>query len=174
MHLIDQEFAAASFTVGCIVLLQNLVGGARYNGKRAVVNSPVSSVSRQQVRIIDDNKVIAVKRVNLTYEPREVSSLSVGEMKRVLICSWKKTENEVEGLDKDSLAAMVSKYFTCPAELAILVASMRWQSQQETIRFGAVNILMDMTDEDKAGLMSNLKANPNLRRVLVPQADGGD
>ena len=167
MILIDHEAATASFTVGCTVILQNLVGGAQYNGKRAVVNSPKSSAGRQQVRIIDDDKVIAVKPVNLRYEPREVSSLTADEMRRVLICSWKKTESQVEGVDTNSLAAMVSKYFSCPAELATILAIIKRQQQQEAIRFGAVNILMDETDEYLADLMSNLKTSPNLRRLYV-------
>eukprot|EP00985_Skeletonema_marinoi_P002848 scaffold1171_cov144-Skeletonema_marinoi.AAC.3 len=160
MILIDHEAATASFTVGCTVILQNLVGGAQYNGKRAVVNSPKSSAGRQQVRIIDDDKVIAVKPVNLRYEPREVSSLTADEMRRVLICSWKKTESQVEGVDTNSLAAMVSKYFSCPAELATILAIIKRQQQQEAIRFGAVDMFMDETDEDLADLMSNLKTSP--------------
>ena len=62
MSLIDPDAEVLkSFTVGCPVILQNLLGGAQYNGKRAIVESPVSSAGRQQVYIVEDNKAIAVK-----------------------------------------------------------------------------------------------------------------
>ena len=69
-----------------------MVGGAQYNGKRAIVESPIStSVGQaagrkktQLVYVIEDNKAITVKPINLRHEPREVSSLSVEETKRIL------------------------------------------------------------------------------------------
>lgn len=110
---------ASSFPVGSSVLLQGLVGGAQYNDKKGIVRSPLKPTGRHDVYIFEANRTIAIKVDNMRYEPRELSTLSVSEMKGVL---GKREEKELVGLGKDDLQKMIAEITTCPTEIAKLVA----------------------------------------------------
>lgn len=110
-----------SFPIGSSVLLQNLKSD-QYNDKKGIVRSKLDPMSgRQEVYIFDLEKSMAIKPVNIKYEPRDVGSLSISEMKSVLILSNKK-EEELKGLDKDDLQKMVAYVAGSPEEIAALVA----------------------------------------------------
>ena len=114
----------ASFPVGSSVILQNLVGAAQYNGKKGIVKSRLASNNgRQEVYVIEADKTMAIKPANLTYVPRELSSLSVSEMKGVLMESiGSSIEGELAGLERDVLQSMVKEVTTSSDELAKLIA----------------------------------------------------
>ncbi len=112
----------SSFPVGSCVVLQNLVGGAQYNDKNGIVKSRLTANGRQEVYVFGVNKSMAIKPINMRYLPRELSSLSVPEMKGVLTASGSSTENELSGLDKESLKSMVAEVSTSAEELAKLIA----------------------------------------------------
>ncbi len=114
---------ASSFPVGSSVILQNLVGAAQYNGKKGIVKSRLASNGRQEVYVIDADKTMAIKPANLSFVPRELSSLSVSEMKGVLMESiGSSIEGELTGLEKDVLQSMVKEVTTSSDELAKLIA----------------------------------------------------
>lgn len=77
--------------------------------------------NRQEVYLIDLEKNMAIKPTNMKYEPRELTSLSIAEMKGLLLASNKK-EEELQGLDKSELQKMVANVSTNPEEIAALVA----------------------------------------------------
>ena len=113
----------ASFPVGSSVILQNLVGAAQYNGKKGIVKSRVTTNGRQEVYVIEADKTMAIKPANLMFVPRELSSLSVSEMKGVLLESiGSSIEGELAGLEKDVLQSMVKEVTTSSDELAKLIA----------------------------------------------------
>lgn len=76
---------------------------------------------RQEVYIFDLEKSMSIKPINIKYEPRAADSLSVSEMKSVLIASNKKKE-ELKGLDKEDLQKMVTDATSNPEEIAALLA----------------------------------------------------
>ena len=77
----------SAFPFGSSVLLQNLRSN-QYNDKKGVVRSSLDAKSgRQEVYIFDLNKSMSVKPVNIRYEPREISSLSVAELKGLLMAT---------------------------------------------------------------------------------------
>lgn len=50
--------------IGTKVVLRNLTKGSQYNGKNAIVQTNVMN-GRQNVLILDNNKVVAIKPENL-------------------------------------------------------------------------------------------------------------
>ena len=97
-----------SFPIGSSVLLQNLVKGAHLNDKKGIVKSRLSTTGRQEVYIFEESKSLAIKPLNLKYEPRTLSSLSIPEMKSILTNGIGSTNSiDFTGLDKDSLRTMV-------------------------------------------------------------------
>jgi hypothetical protein len=114
----------SAFPVGSSVILQNLVGAAQYNDKKGIVKSRLATngSGRQEVFVFDANKSMAIKPANMRYVPRELSSLSVPEMKGVLTVSGSATEDELSGMDKYILKGMVAEVTTSPEELAKLIA----------------------------------------------------
>ncbi|KAL7508375.1 hypothetical protein ACHAXN_009166 [Cyclotella atomus] len=111
----------SSFPIGSSVLLQNLKS-EQYNDKHGIVRSRLDPMSgRQEVYIFDLEKSMSIKPINIKYEPREIESLSISEMKGVLLSS-SKTESELNGLSKDDLQKMVADVATDPEEIAALVA----------------------------------------------------
>ncbi|KAL3778495.1 hypothetical protein HJC23_000508 [Cyclotella cryptica] len=114
----------SSFPIGSSVLLQNLKSD-QYNDKKGIVKSSVNSTSgRQEVYIFDINKSMSIKPANMRYEPREISSLSISEMKGMLLVSLKqdKEPEEWKGLNKEDLQKMVADVTTRPDEIASLIA----------------------------------------------------
>ncbi|KAL7533488.1 hypothetical protein ACHAXR_005265 [Thalassiosira sp. AJA248-18] len=114
----------ASFPVASSVLLQNLVKGAHLNDKKGIVKSRLSATGRQEVYIFEAEKTMAIKPANLRYEPRDLSTLSVSEMKGVLRVSFgfESDKTEWSGMDKEELRQMVKETVTDPLEIAELVA----------------------------------------------------
>ena len=110
-----------SFPIGSSVCLHGLKS-AQYNDKRGIVRSSLDPMSnRQEVYLIDLEKTMAIKPTNMKYETRELTSLSVAEMKGLLLAS-NKNEEELQGLDKAELQKMVANVSTNPEEIAALVA----------------------------------------------------
>ena len=122
----------SSFPVGSSVLLQNLVKGAHLNDKKGIVKTRPKHASadgsvRQEVYIFEANKSILVKPANLRYELRELSSLSIPEMKGIMVLLSDDLEDEAtewKGIDKEELRSMVGKKIETndPTEIAELVA----------------------------------------------------
>lgn len=111
----------SSFPIGSSVLLQNLKS-EQYNDKHGIVRSRLDPMSgRQEVYIFDLEKSMSIKPINIKYEPREIESLSISEMKGLLLSS-SKTESELNELSKDDLQKMVADVATDPEEIAALVA----------------------------------------------------
>lgn len=72
-----------SFPIGSSVLLQNLVNAAKYNGMKGIVQSDVDSTTfRQNVFIVDANKVVAMKPANLKALTSEQGNTSTNGKKR--------------------------------------------------------------------------------------------
>ena len=51
--------------IGCTVKLKNLRKGSQYNDKSAIVQSQPNIEGRQNVLLIEENKVVAVKSENM-------------------------------------------------------------------------------------------------------------
>ena len=116
---------SSSIPIGASVLLQNLQKSSHLNDKKCIVKSSLhASTGRQEVYIFDQEKTMAVKPSNLRYEPRELSSLSVAEMKGILNVVLKKDEKEWVGMDKEELRCFVKHAIEeeDPIEIAKLVA----------------------------------------------------
>ena len=110
------------FPIGSSIILQNLKS-EQYNDKKGIVRSKVDPMSgRQEVYIFDLEKSMAIKPVNIKYEPREIGSLSASDIKGVLLSASNKKIEELQGLDKDDLRKMVADVTTNPDEIAALVA----------------------------------------------------
>ena len=101
-----------SFPIGSNIILQNLIAGAKYNGLRGVVKSNIDTTSlRQNVFIVDVNKVISVKPANIRHcienEDNcgdDVSSMSIKQLKSELHSYNISTESY---FDKESLVDAV-------------------------------------------------------------------
>lgn len=116
----------ATFPIGSSVLLKGLVKGAHLNGKKGMVMSLPNVAGRQEVYVFEAQKSMAIKPTNLAYEPRALSSLSVSEMKGVLLLSTgMETEpKEWAGMTRDELQRTTSAQIATedPEEIAALVA----------------------------------------------------
>eukprot|EP00569_Conticribra_weissflogii_P005116 CAMPEP_0171344692 /NCGR_PEP_ID=MMETSP0878-20121228/19943_1 /TAXON_ID=67004 /ORGANISM="Thalassiosira weissflogii, Strain CCMP1336" /LENGTH=527 /DNA_ID=CAMNT_0011847941 /DNA_START=11 /DNA_END=1594 /DNA_ORIENTATION=+ len=114
----------STFPIGSSVLLQGLVGAAQYNDKKGIVRSKINASGRQEVYVFEANKSMAIKPINMKYEPRDISTLSINEMKGLLLVA-KKLNNEPDewkGVNKDELQKMVATVADSPEEIAALVA----------------------------------------------------
>ena len=112
-----------SFPIGSCVLLQNLVNGSQFNDKKGIVKShPDANSGRQEVYVFEAQRSMAIKPANLRYEPRELSSLSITEMRGLLrIYSSDSNNNnnnseaasagesECSGMNKEELRTHVTK-----------------------------------------------------------------
>lgn len=88
--------------------------------KRGIVKTSLAD-GRQEVRVLDGiNKSIRVKLINLSYEPREISSLSVPDLRGCLTLSGVSEKNQPP--DKDDLRKMLGDIVGSPEEVARLVA----------------------------------------------------
>ena len=114
--------SSSSFPVGSSVLLQNLIKGAQFNGKKGIVKSQLNTTSgRQEVYVFEAQKSMSIKPTNLQYEPRDLALLSVREMKSILSYSSTITndggdESDSAGLDKDELRTKVKDVIGSSAE----------------------------------------------------------
>ena len=114
--------SSSSFPVGSSVLLQNLIKGAQFNGKKGIVKSQLNTTSgRQEVYVFEAQKSMSIKPTNLQYEPRDLALLSVREMKSILSYSSTITndggdESDWAGLDKDELRTKVKDVIGSSAE----------------------------------------------------------
>ena len=91
------------------------------NSKRGIVKTPPAD-GRQEVRVLDGvNKSMRVKPSNLSYEPREVSSLTVPDLRGCLALSGV-SEKKLRGADKDDLRRMLEDVAGSPEAVARLVA----------------------------------------------------
>jgi hypothetical protein len=89
----------SSFPIGSRVILQNLVKGVQYNGQKGTVKSlPDKITLRQNVVLHDANKSMAVKPINLMYEPRELTALSIEEMISILVHTKKAKTQETTSI----------------------------------------------------------------------------
>ena len=97
-----------SFPIGSNIILQNLIAGAKYNGLRGIIKSNIDTTSlRQNVFIVDANKVISVKPANIRHcieNNDDVSTLSIKQLKSELHSYNISTESY---FDKESLVYAV-------------------------------------------------------------------
>ena len=99
-----------SFPIGSCVLLQNLVNGSQFNDKKGIVKShPDANSGRQEVYVFEAQRSMAIKPANLRYEPRELSSLSITEMRGLLRIYSSAGESECSGMNKEELRTHVTK-----------------------------------------------------------------
>ncbi len=112
------DSASTSFPVGSRVLLHSLLKGTEFNGQVGIVKSEVNSSSRQQILLIKSGKMLGLKPSNLKYEPRTVNSLSVAELKTVLM---EKKVTQLSGYDKSQLRQMVEIKTDSEEEIAKIV-----------------------------------------------------
>eukprot|EP00584_Thalassiosira_punctigera_P006187 CAMPEP_0172526178 /NCGR_PEP_ID=MMETSP1067-20121228/1141_1 /TAXON_ID=265564 ORGANISM="Thalassiosira punctigera, Strain Tpunct2005C2" /NCGR_SAMPLE_ID=MMETSP1067 /ASSEMBLY_ACC=CAM_ASM_000444 /LENGTH=553 /DNA_ID=CAMNT_0013309627 /DNA_START=19 /DNA_END=1680 /DNA_ORIENTATION=+ len=182
----DGVHPAGRFPVGSSVLLQNLVKGAHLNDKKGIVKSRPNAVGRQEVFVFEAQKSMAIRPANLRYQPRELSSLSVFEMKGMLLAS-KNTElepTEWSGMDKDDLQRIVAAEIdtTDPGEIAALVAKANEPKERknsaaslhssEQLRQGAER-MSQMSPDDIRRQAATMKAmGPAALRACTPQMAG--
>ncbi len=139
---------ASSFPIGSKVVLQNLTKGAQYNGMKGTVKSLLDpTTSRQNVFVHAANKSLAVKPINLRYEPRELSSLSIDEMMTIMFLFEKKIEKhemtylmnlQIAGEIRAAtglLQKMVRERITdCPNDLAKFLAEAKAKDEELTAK----------------------------------------
>jgi uncharacterized protein YjeT (DUF2065 family) len=104
------------------VVLQGLVKAPELNGKIGVVTSALNN-GRQSVHVQleSESKTVGLKPANLKFEGRSVDSLSIKELKKVLL-SKNVEEAEMTGIDKAELKAKVSELVESPEEVAELLS----------------------------------------------------
>ena len=61
----------SSFPIGCNVILKNLVKGSQYNGETGIVKTNCDERGRQNVLLLDSNKMVAVKPHNMIVMPSQ-------------------------------------------------------------------------------------------------------
>ncbi len=138
---------ASSFPIGSKVILQDLVKGAQYNGMNGIVNSlPDLATSRQNIYVHAANKSLAVKPINLRYEPRELESLSIEEMSSLLFYVKRVKADEITtviniqasgeiGVATGVLQTMVRERIgECPNDLAQLLAEIESKEDEFTAK----------------------------------------
>lgn len=114
-----------TFPIGSSVLLRDLVKGAHLNGKKGIVKSNANDAGRQEVYVFEAQRSMSVRPDNLRYEPRELSSLSVPEMRGVLrLKDGEMTEAKLSGMDKEEMRELVKSKIETedPEMIAELVA----------------------------------------------------
>lgn len=113
------------FPINAKVVLHGLVKAEHLNDKKGIVKS--SSVNgRQHVYVEELSKSVALKGCNLKYEVREIDSLSVKELKTVLMKknAASMTETSLIGLDKRDLRSMASQLtYESTEEIARILAT---------------------------------------------------
>lgn len=121
------------YPIGTRVVLQGLTK-TEYNDLVGIVKSRLNQNGRQQIDIISNDKsndngekkILGLKPINLTLEPREIDSLSTKEMKTVL--SRKEFSGSLAGFDKSELKDLVRGYATCPNEIASILTKAQTSS----------------------------------------------
>lgn len=101
----------ACFPIGSTVILQNLINGASYNNLRGIVKSNLDPTTlRQNVFVVDVNKIVGVKPMNMKHcektDDDDVGLMSIKELKAELQSYNMSTESY---FDKSSLAEAVRK-----------------------------------------------------------------
>eukprot|EP00980_Cylindrotheca_fusiformis_P027963 scaffold22574_cov125-Cylindrotheca_fusiformis.AAC.16 len=109
-----------SYPLEARVLLHGLVKAPDLNGKVGVVKSGMTN-GRYQVFIQDLAKSVALKSSNLRYEGRSAESLSIKELKTVLL-SKGVAESELTGIDKSDLQSKLSNLQLSEEGIAELLA----------------------------------------------------
>lgn len=102
----------ACFPIGSTVILQNLINGASYNNLRGIVKSNLDPTTlRQNVFVVDVNKIVGVKPTNMKHcektlstDDDDVGSMSIKELKAELQSYNMSTESY---FDKPSLIEAV-------------------------------------------------------------------
>jgi hypothetical protein len=111
------------FPLEARVVLQGLQTAPELNNKVGVVKTKLSDSGRQTVYVHELKRSLNVKPINLMYEPRNIDSLSVKELK--LVIQSKKIvqdDNEMTGLDKDELKAKVQEAIDSNDEIPEILA----------------------------------------------------
>eukprot|EP00978_Attheya_sp_CCMP212_P048049 scaffold465935_cov134-Attheya_sp.AAC.1 len=121
--------APSSFPVGARVVLAGLAKAPQYNGKVGVVRSVPTQDGRQNVHVEDLDKVMALRVINLKHEPKSVKSLSIKELKTILLAKENATssgdtnsDRNLTGLDKSDLQTRVSQLISSEEEIAEILA----------------------------------------------------
>jgi hypothetical protein len=107
-----------SFPVGSNIFLRDLVDESHLNGLRGTIKSGWRG-DQQEVYVVDANihghpEIMYIKPVNLRYEPRDVESLTVSEMRGIMrvLFDWRGSDDgdddgdgapEWSSMDKDEL-----------------------------------------------------------------------
>lgn len=114
---------ASSFPLEARVILDGLVKAPDLNGKLGVVKSKINSNGRQTVYVEELSKSVALKTSNLRYQPMEIDSLSVKDLKTLL--KYKKVDDsELAGMDKSELQSKVANLVSeSPEEIAQVLAT---------------------------------------------------
>jgi hypothetical protein len=110
----DQGTDIEPFPTKAKVILHGLKS-EEFNGKIGVILGGLKD-GRQQVHVEELGKNAALKLGNLSYQERELDSLSVKELKKIL--QHKEAVLKFQGLDKSDLQDKLSELTTSPLEIA--------------------------------------------------------
>lgn len=94
------------FPVGTRVVLKGLVKAPELNGQVGVVKSGLTA-GRQNVLLESSETPVALKVSNLSFEGRTLDSLSIKELKAILLSRSHATDVGLNGLDKKDLVMKV-------------------------------------------------------------------
>ena len=109
------------YPTGTQVVLKGLQGAPEHNGKTGVVESTAGE--RQRIRLLDDDKVLGIRPINLELAPRAVDTLSVKECKAVLqACDFQGT---LAGMDKRDLQKALTEICSPERTAQVLVEQAR-------------------------------------------------
>ncbi len=102
--------SSTSYPIGSTVILRDLVKGAQYNGMKGTVKSlPDPTTKRQNIYVHPANKSLAVKPSNLRYERRELTSLSIDEMRSLLVYFGLVESHETTAIIKMEMAGKIEQ-----------------------------------------------------------------
>lgn len=103
------------FPLKAKVILSGLKA-ADFNDKVGEVRGPINGEGRQSVYVEELDKTVALKLVNLKYQPRELDSLSNKELKNIL--RFKQSMVKFQGMDKSDLKSKLAELSSDGTEIA--------------------------------------------------------
>lgn len=112
----EEEERKKPFPMKARVVLHGLKA-EEFNGKTGtILGGGLNAEGRQQVHVEELDKNVALKLANLSYQERQLDSLSVKELKKIL--QYKEVLLKFQGLDKSDLQEKLQTLSTDPMEIA--------------------------------------------------------
>jgi len=122
--------STGGFPVGCRVVCQGLVGAAEYNGAVGVVRGPLNAKGRHNVWVDAADKCLLLKADNLAPEPRALESLTVAELKAVLVAKGSPAAAAGSEDDEVALRELVECEVMPDDDLSLLIAQVRKRERE--------------------------------------------